>query len=230
MSRATKAVITLVSIAIAVACWHVLWHRLKNPDSFPIQHIAVTCPCQNLTEPMIQDTIAPLATKGFFGIPLNVLRNNLASLPGVSQVMIHRQWPDTLNVQIQVLQPVARWGAHSLVSNTGVIFPRIQNAWGGLPQISAPDTDAAQAVAVLDLAQKQLFSDQLQVTALSEEPYISWSVQVSNPTQSPFWMILGLDNLPIKLQRFSIAYPALIATQQTLSRVDLRYPNGIAVR
>jgi len=82
---------------------------LQNPENFPIEKIRISAPYEHITPEMLQQVIGSFATRGFFGLNVVTLKQQLLVLPWVYEVMIKREWPDTLVINILEQKAVAEW-------------------------------------------------------------------------------------------------------------------------
>lgn len=217
-------------VIIAVVGW-VVSHRV-TPEAFPIKTVKIYCPCQNITDSLLQETILPFAKKGFFGISLKPLENKLLQLPGVQTVALERQWPSTLVIRLTEKAPIALWGKNELITASADIFPRLENSWANLPLLVASDSQAKKVVTMYLYIHSILnvsgLGPSLAITQLVYTNDGIWHVQINHA----FWLILTHKHLTRVLKRFMAAYPMLLEKNPTkkVVRVDLRYANGMAVR
>jgi cell division protein FtsQ len=148
---------------------------------------------------------------------------------------VRRVWPDTLEVTLEEHVPLARWGALALIDTLGERFsgktdqalPVLFGPRGTEPELAQRYLRFARAVAPLGAKLERL--------VLSERR--AWQLTLDNGLQ----IMLGrdADGAEARLARFVEVHGATVGRsapergrELTGSRgyVDLRYPNGFALR
>jgi cell division protein FtsQ len=165
----------------------------------------------------------------FLGADLGAVRRALETLPWVRRVEVRRVWPDRLEVALEEHVALARWGDSALVNTLGERFAAESDA--RLPVLAGPaGTEAlvagryrrfAELVAPLGEAPERVI-----LTARH-----AWQLRLSGGLALELGRDSAAEPVERRLARFVAAYP------QTLARiarrheyVDLRYPNGFALR
>jgi cell division protein FtsQ len=163
----------------------------------------------------------------FFAVDPAGVRAALEQLPWVRRVSVRRTWPDRLEVTLEEHVALARWGDDALVNTYGERFSgRTEQA---LPMFLGP------AGTELEVARRYARFARL-VAPLGAElervvltPRYAWQLRLA----SGLHIMLGrdADAGESRLQRFVDAYPATLGKiARRHEHVDLRYPNGFALR
>ncbi len=219
--------------ALALIVYGVLGWLAAQPW-FALTTLEVKTPVQHVTEAQIR-LVAERKVRGtFFTVDLDRVRESLEKLPWVREARVERRWPDTLVVSLVEHVPLARWNDHALVSSEGEIFGAAVS--GKLPRLTGPDEASAEVVAAYRRHSRALAPLGLHIEALRLSPRRAWRIEVDNGMQ----LALGRDQADARLARFVALYPRLFAAppatdDQTVIAVvpvavDLRYPDGFAVR
>jgi cell division protein FtsQ len=176
----------------------------------------------------------------FFAVDLGALRLRLEALPWVRRVEVRRAWPDRIEVRLEEHEPLARWGDSHLVSARGEPFAGslAPEAAAQLPVLSGPPGTEALVARRYRRFRELLAPLEDAPVRVQLSPRHAWQVQ----TASGWVLELGrgsggedAEALDARLARFAAAYPGTLAR---LARregaaprvVDLRYPNGFALR
>jgi cell division protein FtsQ len=204
---------------------------------FALKSIEVKTPMAHVTEAQIR-LVAERQVRGtFFTVDLDAVRENLQKLPWVRDARVERRWPDTLVVSLTEHVPLARWNDNALVSDAGEVFVAAVSTQ--LPRLSGPEDSSLEVVAAYRRHQAALAPLGLTLDELRLSPRRSWRIRLDNGTQ----LALGREQTDERLARFVAVYPRLFgAAVRTAAAaadsvaaaapvtVDLRYPDGFAVR
>lgn len=161
----------------------------------------------------------------FFSADLEAARTAFAKLPWVREASVRRRWPDTLEVTLEEHRPLARWGEDALLNSYGEVFRAASSQ--PLPRLSGPagsEKEVARRYAEFTRLLLPLQRRPLEV-ALNDRR--AWSVKLDNGMV----IALGRERMEARLARFVALYPHTLANVAgPVEYVDLRYPNGFAVR
>lgn len=193
----------------------------------PVSRISVAGDLSYVSQQAVQQRIEPFIKGSFFTVDLAGIRQSLEQIPWIKQVEVRRVWPDQLQIQLEEQRPVARWGENSLLNNAGVAFvPREISGYQGLPQLAGPQRAQQKVMQHYQLFSQLLRPMGLTIARLEMRERGSWYLT----TNQGFDLLLGRDHLLEKLHRLAVIYDkALKAEQGQIERIDLRYPNGLAV-
>lgn len=206
--------------------WQTLLDKL---DSKPISSFALVGTPQYTTNADVRDMILKMGElKGFFGQDVDVIREQIESMPWIKGAVVRKIWPDRLSIWVAEYAPVAFWNSEDFVSLDGMVFklPKDRLKNDNLPRLYGPDY---QSLAVLD-AWKQIFNELkskgITLKAVSIDERGSWEIVVENDIT----LKLGRGEWKSKIDRFMTIYPQVeIPENKKIAYIDLRYKVGAAV-
>lgn len=173
--------------------------------------------------PALQTRISAAADPDFFAIDLERIQSVVESTPWVKTAVVRKKWPDTLIVQVVEYQPVARWNETRLIAADGSVFSIPDS--GDLPELpllQGPDGSVAQVFERYRQLRDGLKDVGEDVQQLRVDARGAWMAQWQSGTA----VIFGRHAFQSRLQRYKRVHDAI---GNRPIRVDLRYPNGIAV-
>lgn len=212
---------------VVLASTLVALNWLLRASPFPVRHVEVTTSLTHASADQMQALLARQGRGNFFAFPIDDLRNALEHLPWVRTATVRRVWPDRLEIAIEEHVAFARWaaGPDMLVNTYGERFAGSADA--SLPLFSGPQGTEGEVT-----RRYQRFSALLAPLASPIERIVlsqrhAWSVRLVNGLQ----ITLGRDAdlAEQRLERFVDAYASTVGNRVP-QVVDLRYPNGFALR
>jgi cell division protein FtsQ len=223
LNLAAGVLVGLVVLASTLTALHWL---LRSP-LFPLRVVELRTPLKQAAPVQVEAAIARLAAGNFFAVSIDELRAALERLPWIRAAAVRRVWPDRLEISIEEHVPLARWGAEALVNTHGERFAGASEV--ELPVfIGPPGTEAEVTLRYARFSQLLApLGSRLERIALS--PRHAWQLRLANGLQ----LTLGRDAelAEQRLARFVDAYVrSPDAAEKTREVVDLRYPNGFALR
>jgi len=183
----------------------------------------------------VERSLAGRLRGNFFSINLEALRQSLEQLPWVRHAEVRRQWPSRIEVSIEEHVPVAFWGQATgqLVNSHGEVFAAVMSIppAAPMPVLLGPSGLAPEMLGYYQQAQDLLKPLGRVPRALNVSPRLALQVKLDDG------MIVELGREQLKaplrqrLERFVEYYPSVLsAARQRPSVVDMRYPNGFALR
>ena len=207
----------LLAGALAALYW------LLTPERFPVARVDVVGTLKNTAPAHVEAAISKISGN-FFALDLAEVRERVERLPWVRRVAVRRVWPATLEVTVEEHVALARWGDDALVNTHGERFSA--KAVVPLPLFTAPGGSAAEVT-----RRYRRFSQILEPLGTGIERVVltqrhAWQLKLGNGMH----IMLGRDAdlAEERLRRFVDAYPSVRKKQHEY--VDLRYPNGFALR
>ncbi|TWI58478.1 cell division protein FtsQ [Pseudomonas duriflava] len=204
-----------------------LSQRLLPYADRPITKVNVEGDLSYINREAVQQRIAPYSAGTFFSIDLTGMRQALEQMPWIAHAEVRRVWPDEVAIRLEEQLPVARWGDEALLNNQGEAFaPKDLAHYDNLPRLHGPQRAQQQV-----MQQYQLFSQMLRplgftVARLEMRDRGSWYLTTAQGVE----LIFGRDDLVSKMRRFVKMYDEVLKDQiANIVRIDLRYPNGLAV-
>ena len=216
----------LVGIAALVFALAAVVHLLRSPW-FPVSSLELAHGLQRTTRSQIEEAAAGRIAGNFFAVAPDDVRSALEALPWVRRASVRRVWPDRLEVELEEHVPLARWGDDALINTHGERFPGSTRA--ELPRFFGPagtEQEVARRYARFVDATAPLDA---QVERVVLTPRYAWQLRLSSGLQ----IMLGrdADAAELRLRKFVAVYGATLAKLgQRHEYVDLRYPNGFALR
>lgn len=214
--------------AAAIAGYFVIVAVLASA-SFPLKVVRVAGELEHVRSEAIRERLAGNVTGNFFGADLDTVRGAIESMPWVRRAAVRRQWPDRILVRIEEHVPVARWSDHRLVNTHGELF--VGDVDRTLPELAGPpgaEREVASRYAAFSALVAPIGSS---LAELVLSPRRAWRLRLADGTTVEIGSDQAPDTAEARLARFVSAYPQVLATLQgSIRHVDLRYPNGFAVR
>jgi cell division protein FtsQ len=217
------------ALLAAAAVW------LVRVPSLPVRQVVFAEPLAH-TRRLEIEQVLPAAIKGnFFSLNLEVVRGTLGGLPWVRKVDVRRIWPARLEVRIEEHRPMARWGEGrgELVNSYGEVFAALlpDAELAALPLLYGPPGTASEVLkrySELVGTFRTVNEKPVQVTL---SPRLAWQLKLENGMLVDMGREQPKAPVGVRLQRFIEVYPETVAKRAIRPTVvDLRYPNGFAVR
>lgn len=219
-----RIVALLHACALLVALYGGLALALHSP-LFPLREVRVTTPLESTTREQLDAIVAREVRGNFFTLDLDAARAALERLPWVRNAHLRRAWPDALEVAIEEHVPLARWADTGLVNSHGELFEAASAQ--RLPVFIGPAGTHAEMHRHYEAFRSALAAIGRQPVEVSLSRRRAWQIKLDDGNV----LELGrTDPLP-RLVRFVEVYPRLAGQLPVRAhRIDLRYPNGFAVR
>jgi cell division protein FtsQ len=233
-----SALLVLLAICIALfagAVW--LAHRpyfalqsvlVEGIEEMPLRHVNIAS---------VRATALPSIQGNFFTVNLATVREAFESVAWVRHARVRRQWPNRLVVAVEEHKAVALWNDDGLVNNFGEAFSANlaeAEAEGDLPQLNGPENSQRDVLQHFADFSRDFQKVGLRPTEVTLSPRYSWSVRFDNATSDGLQVEFGREDdaatLNGRIDRMLATYPIVTAKWPHLTLVDLRYPNGFAIR
>jgi cell division protein FtsQ len=221
----------LFALSGIVVCAAGVYALVRSP-AFPLRTIEVGERLEHVRRAQVVAALQNEVSGTFFTADLERLRSRFETIPWVRHAEVRRRWPDRLVVRVEEHMALARWGRREdarLVNVQGEPFSA--ESADELPVISGPvgsEREVARRL-VQFRAQLEPLGMAPQQVLLSER--LAWQLRLANGLVLQLGRESAKDSLGDRLSRFVEAYPRTVAKLDRPNlRVDLRYPNGFAVR
>lgn len=220
---------------VCLAATGVWW--LANRQSFDLQSIEVgPAPGKELAHVSVQALRAASLNQfsgNFFTVELGRVRQVFEEAPWVRRAQVRRIWPNRLFVAIEEHRALAQWGDGRFVNTFGELFtvnPEEVEQRESLLEFAGPD--GTQGIVTRRYAELKQQLKPLALTpqkiSLSERQ--AWSARLDNGIT----LLIGRDEgvaVNDRIARWVSVHPTVQARLNERTEViDLRYPNGFAVR
>jgi len=223
----------LVAAAAALVVAAVVWGA--RLPLFPLREVVVIQELREVHRSELERSLAGRLRGNFFSINLEAVRQSLEQLPWVRHAEVRRQWPSSLEVSIEEHVPVAFWGAATgqLVNSYGEVFAAAMSVPpdAPMPVLLGPTGIAPEMLGYFQEAEEILKPIGRWPRAVNVSPRLAVQMRLDDG------MLLELGRqqpkAPVRqsLERFVEYYPSVLtAARQRPTVVDMRYPNGFALR
>jgi cell division protein FtsQ len=190
---------------------------------WPVHDVTVPGRLEHTTRAEIEEALRGRVAGNFFSVDVVEVRNALERLPWVRRAAVRRVWPDQLEAMLEEHVALARWGERSLVNTYGERFSGASEA--KLPRFSGPSRTEGEVARRYARFNEIVAPLGTQVEEVILTPRLAWQLRLGNGVR----LALGrdADAAQMRLERFVQAAAKGVVRYDY---VDLRYPNGFALR
>jgi cell division protein FtsQ len=214
----------LYALAAILMVYAVLFLLVHLPV-FPLREIKVNGELKHVTREQVQLIVRRELRGNFFTLDLDQARKGFEKLPWVRQVSVRRRWPDHLDVALEEHVALARWGGTALVNSHGELFHAASNA--ELPMFVGPVGMEKEVTERYETFRQLLAPLKFEPRQVVLSPRRAWQLRLNNGLT----VELGREQTDARLAKFVSVYERTVGRLgQPVQYVDLRYPNGFAVR
>jgi cell division protein FtsQ len=172
-------------------------------------------------------------TNSFLTVDLQQVRRLFESVPWVRQAVVQREFPNRLRVTLQEHVAVAWWGqpgSGQLVDREGEVFDASPDDADGLPELAGSVDQSARIWSLYQQLGSELGRLELPLQRLELNERGSWRATLANGARIELGR--GTDEeLMTRMHQFTATISQLTDRYPgALQSVDLRYPNGYALR
>lgn len=224
-----KPILVLLCVGImyfAYANWQ-SW--LEKLDDKPISSFALLGTPSYTTNADIREMILKMGElKGFFGQDVNMIREQIQSMPWIKGAVVRKIWPNRLSIVVSEYQPIAYWNGDQFLSSDGVVFKlpadKLKNTT--MPRLFGPDYKSSEVLEAWYKIYKELESRKLALKSVSIDERGAWEIALDNDIR----LKLGRGEWKTKIDNFVTIYPQIeIPENKRIDYVDLRYKVGASV-
>lgn len=199
--------------------------RFLEPKVLPIRHVKLISLGEHVDTSNLKKQIKP-EIKGFFSTDVMKLKQAVAGIPFVDEVVVKRLWPDTLLLSLKEVRLVAYWGKAGVVDAKGNIITAKMKYKPNLPVFNGPEGQAGSMVETYEGINQLLIPLKLSICTLNLNPRRSWEITLCNGTQ----VFLGRKDILAHMRSLAMLWPKLTrSSPKIIDAIDLRYSNGLAV-
>ncbi len=202
--------------------------ELVDPQTMQIKSVQVEGMFEQVVPQDVKRVVASFSEQGFLGVDVGQVKLAIETLPWVKQASVRRVWPDALYISLAEQTAVARWGDRGLVSLGGeLFFPEDNEMFTHLPELTGPASNGVVVLMQYRRLGEMLAVHDLTIVRLKQDERRAWLVTLNSGVK----LLLGRKESEKRLARFIDIYPKVLkAWEQAIDEVDLRYPNGFAIR
>jgi cell division protein FtsQ len=180
---------------------------------------------KHVTREQIEAVVRHEVRGNFFTVDLDRLRNGLTKLPWVRTAAVRRVWPQSLEVTLEEHVVLARWGSSALLNVHGELFRAASDE--ELPLFEGPDDSPLEMLRQYVVFSGLLGPLQQNIQEMNLSPRRAWRLHLEAGTV----VELGREQMEARLERFVRVHDRTSGQLNPQPHhVDLRYPNGFAVR
>lgn len=224
-----KLLLVLLCVGIAFYSYSNWQSFLEKLDSKPISAFALVGTPTFTTDADVRDVLLKMGgLKGFFGQDVDIIREQIETMPWVKGAVVRKMWPNKLSIWVTEYKPVAIWNESDFLSDDGVVFQLPMNKLKDthLPRLAGPDFQSEKVLDAWNRIYADLKQKGLTLKAVAIDARGAWKVVLDNDVV----LKLGRGDWKSKLERFVTIYPQIeIPENKRLSYVDLRYASGASV-
>ena len=228
----------LVAGAVLALLVSGLWWVAQRP-MFTLKSIVVEgmpdMPLRRVNALTIRSTALPRIKGNFFTADLDSVRSAFESVPWVRTAMIRREWPNKLIVSVEEYRTLGTWGEDGrLLSVKGDVFTaNLDEAEedGPLLAFSGPDGSEKDVVAHYGQIKDWFAPLSLKPAAVALSDRYAWTVKLDNGMTLELGREQDKNTMHDRVMRLIGVYPQLLQKMNgKIENVDLRYPNGMALK
>lgn len=236
LNATTNTLLGLVALSVvASGVWWVAQRPMFTLRTIRLESMADDADLRYVSPSTVRNTALPRIKGNFFTANLDAVRQAFETVPWVRKAAVRREWPNQLIVKIEEHEPLGTWGDNGrLLSVKGDIFTaNLAEAEedGELPEFSGPDGSEKEVLA----RYRELHDWLAPVKLKPESVYLSsryaWTVKLDNGVVVQLGREQSKAILKARVDRLVGIYPQLVShLQDRIESVDMRYPNGLALK
>lgn len=201
--------------------------KARHVEYFPIKDVKIFG-VNRVDHQAVETLVSPMVSKGFFAVDVDRIKEQVLQLAWVADVEVRRVWPEQVIITVSEKIPVALWNDVSLLSTSGDLFsPPTESYPTDLPAFAGPAGEQLLMAKFYAKMSMLLMPLNFKITRLELTPAMAWSIILDNGIK----LNIGHKDVLTRLSHFVKVYPKIVGDRVAdVEYVDLRYPNGMAVR
>lgn len=221
----------LAAAAAALLVAATVW--VTRLPHFTLKQVVVSHELAEVKRADVERALAGLLRGNFFSVNVDALRQSLEKISWVRHAEVRRRWPSSLEVRIEEHQPVANWGEGTgqLLNSHGEVFSAVMTIPKPMPLLHGPVGVAPDMLGYYREAIDLLKPIGRVPKTLTVSPRLAVQLKLDDG------MVIELGRqqpkvpIRLRLQRFVENYQSVLTVAKARpSVVDMRYPNGFALR
>jgi cell division protein FtsQ len=239
LNAASNALIGVFALALLSAG---LWWIAQRP-MFTLKVIRIEgveaagaeTPLRHIDPSTVRATAIPRIKGNFFTANLDTVRAAFEAVPWVRKASVRREWPNKLIVSLEEHMPLGTWGDDGrLLSVKGEVFTaNLAEAEedAELADFGGPDGSEKEVVTRFQELRDWFAPVHLAPDGVHLSGRYAWSVKLNNGMTIELGREQDKTTLRDRVDRFVKIYPRLLTLlQDRIESVDMRYPNGLALK
>lgn len=231
MNGKRRLILVPVTAALLLSSWWL--NEFNFNDISPIEKVEIEGEFENIAHDDFRNEVVAVINGGYFALDLGAMKTTLLALPWVDDVSVRRQWPSSLHIKVTEKRAVAYWNDDAMISDRGEVFkPAVISDNRALPRLKGPKGLHNKMWQFLVAANKDFSSMGFEVVDLNLNNRRAWSLHfLLKNTADKIELKLGRDHAENRLVKFVRVFSNVDALNlKNIKTIDLRYPNGFAMR
>lgn len=219
---------------LAAGVWSLAQHPMFTLKAIRIEGVE-GAELRRVSSSTVRGAVVPRIKGNFFTANLDAVRQAFEAVPWVRKAAVRREWPNQLIVTIEEHEPLGTWGEDGkLLSVKGDVFTaNLAEAEedGELPEFAGPEGSEKEVVARFRDFREWFAPARLVPESVQLSGRYAWMVKMDNGMTVELGREQTKTTLKDRVDRLVGIYPQLVARlQDGIESVDLRYPNGLALK
>lgn len=222
MDYLSKLFFTLFVALIA----YVFYFTIETLDR-PLTKVSIEGEFKYLNQQDLAMMVNESISGGFLRVDLGELKQVVEKHPWVSRVMVERQWPSQLKIDITEEVPIARWGDKAFLNRLGESLNITDNSHlHKLPLLTADFGESTEIMEQYQYLSRLLLPTGLKLSELQLDAMGVWKVKTNRGIR----LVIGRDEVGEKIRRLVAVWESGLEIQSdNIAVIDMRYPNGLAI-
>lgn len=199
--------------------------QFRFEDPFPLRAVRFDGDLGHVREQDLQRVVSAELRGGLLLVDVARLRRAVEALPWVASASVRRVWPDALRITVTEQVPVARWNEAGLLNGDAEVF-RPESLPDELPLLGGPAGSEREVLTAYRWLSTRLAGIRQRVTAVTLDARRAWTLELAGGTS----LVLGREDMEARVERLIDTWSRLDMAGRKPRVIDLRYPNGFAVR
>ncbi len=235
LNAITNALLGLLALSlVAAGFWWIAQRPMFTLKLIRVEGVSAT-QLRRVNASTVRNTALPRIKGNFFSVNLDAVRQAFEAVPWVRKATVRREWPNQLIVTIEEHQPLGTWGEDGrLLSAKGDVFTaNLAEAEedGELPEFAGPEGSEKEVVARYRELQDWFTPIRVAPESVQLSRRYAWTVKLDNGISVELGREQSSTTLKERVDRLISVYPQLVAQlQDRIESVDMRYPNGLALK
>jgi cell division protein FtsQ len=215
-----RIALAVAGVLVAALLATATWHGYRELAAMPVKRVVFAGDVDRLPHADLDALTRAIQAAG--SPSLETIRDAARRVPWVRAVTVRREFPGAVVLTFEAHEALAHWSEGRMVSTTGEVF--LATDAGKLPRFRGPEGTAASMVHEYAEISKAVAPLRDPVVELRLSRRGAWQLVL----ESGLTLQLGRGPTAPRVARLAAAWPQISASQPDY--VDLRYPNGFAVR
>lgn len=223
-SRIVRNAAVLISAAGILIGGYLGFTYWLEKSLMPVSHIDIEGRLDKDEDALVRSRLAQF---NGFDFDLSAVKSELESISWIEWVGVRRIWPNGLQIRLGKYRAVARWGEEAYLTADGQIFIPASKIQAKLPELNGPVGSERLVMGQYQQLNGALQQSEQGIESLSLKETGEWSLRLKNQVL----VKLGKDDISDRMQRLLQVLEGadLVEKLATMTEIDARYSNGIAV-